>query len=106
MIALKAVGRQAVENMGLIADKVIFSIQDEGLYKVDRTFLPDLKFGTSGPTYQCIELRVKDNKASLTNSSGLNVQTLSKITFVERADIYIGETFERNRINQTLYQIC
>ena len=51
MIALKAVGRQAVENMRLIADKVIFSIEDEGLYKVDRTFLPDLKFGTSGPIY-------------------------------------------------------
>jgi hypothetical protein len=34
MIALKAVGRQAVENMKLIADKVTFSIEEEGLYKV------------------------------------------------------------------------
>ena len=58
MIALKAVGRQAVENMKLIADKVTFSIEEEGLYKVQRNVLPDLKFGANGPTYECIELRV------------------------------------------------
>ena len=91
--------------MKLIADKVTFSIEEEGLYKVQRNVLPDLKFGANGPTYECIELRILDNKASLTNSSGLNVQTLARFTFVEKADIYIGENLDRNRINQTLYLI-
>ena len=66
--------------MKLIADKVTFSIEEEGLYKVQRNVLPDLKFGANG-------------------------QTLAKFTFVEKADIYVGETLDRNRINQTLYLI-
>jgi hypothetical protein len=91
--------------MKLIADKVTFSIQEEGLYKVERNVLPDLKFGANGPTYECIELRLQPNKASLNNSSGLDVKTLPSLEFVEKADIYIGETIDRNRINQALYVI-
>ncbi len=88
--------------MNLIANKIIFSIQEEGPYDVKREDLPDLKFGTNGPIYQCIQLKIVEKKTKLAIPNGLNVKSLPKFTFVEKADKYIGEPLETQIITSKI----